>query len=265
MATPGVADPAATHSINPQVRAFWERQPCGTDPALIGHLEPGTDRWFRQIEEYRYRVEPMIHAVAQFTRHRGKRVLEVGVGAGTDHLQWARAGAICCGVDLTDAAIETTRAHLALDGLTSDLRRADAEALPFEDAAFDVVYSWGVIHHSDRPDRIVSEIRRVLRPGGQFIGMLYGRHSLTAIKVWAKQALLRGRPLRSLSDVLWHHVESIGTKAYTPAELRALFGAFRAVEVQPLRTVYDSQGLPPVVGRFVPDDWGWFIAVRAHR
>jgi 2-polyprenyl-3-methyl-5-hydroxy-6-metoxy-1,4-benzoquinol methylase len=72
---------------------------------------------------------------------------EVGVGAGTDHLQWARAGALCHGVDLTDAAIETTRARLAHYGFTSELRRVDAETLPFPDDTFDVVWSWGVIHH----------------------------------------------------------------------------------------------------------------------
>src|SRR5205085_1465488 len=82
----------------------------------------------------------------------------------SDHLQWARAGCLCHGVDLTDAAIETTRAHLALHGLSSDLRRVDAETLPFDDASFDIVWSWGVIHHSEHPERIIAEIRRVLRP-----------------------------------------------------------------------------------------------------
>src|SRR5688572_26194570 len=136
-------------ALNDEVRDFWERQPCGTDPRLVGALQPLTREWFEAVERYRYDVEPMIHAVAQFTRHHGKRVLEVGVGAGTDHLQWARAGALLTGVDLTDAAIETTRARLAAYGFSSDLRRVDAETLPFPDDSYDVVYSWGVIHHSE--------------------------------------------------------------------------------------------------------------------
>ena len=98
--------------LNQQVRSYWEQEPCGTDKGIVGELEPLSREWFEQIEAHRYAVEPFIHSAVQFTRHRGKTMLEVGVGAGTDHLQWARAGCICHGVDLTEAAIETTRARL---------------------------------------------------------------------------------------------------------------------------------------------------------
>src|SRR5271154_2615001 len=102
--------------LNGIVRSYWEQEPCGTGPAVVGEIPRHSLAWFNQVEELRYSVEPMIHAVAQFTRHHGKKVLEVGVGAGTDHLQFARAGAECHGVDLTDAGIETTRQRLALHG-----------------------------------------------------------------------------------------------------------------------------------------------------
>jgi len=252
-------------NLNDQVRGFWEAEPCGTGQEIVGGLAPRTREWFEQVEAHRYAVEPFIHSVAQFTRHRGKKILEVGVGAGTDHLQWARAGCDCHGVDLTQAAIDTTRARLELYGLGSNLQRLDAETLPFADDAFDLVYSWGVIHHSERPDAIVAEIRRVLKPGGRFIGMIYGRRSVLAFKLWVRHALLKGRPWRSASDVVWHHVESVGTKAYTAAEARALFGAFAAVEAQPLVTPYDQALFPRWLARFFPDDWGWFIAVRARK
>lgn len=252
--------------LNDQVRSFWEREPCGTSPHIVGGAERLTGEWFEKVEEHRYTVEPFIHSVAQFTRHHGKTILEVGVGAGTDHLQWARAGAVCHGVDLTDAAIETTRTRLAHYGFTSDLRRVDAEVLPFEDATFDVVYSWGVIHHSEHPELILEEIRRVLRPGGKFIGMLYGRRSILAAKIWIRHALLKGRPLRSLSDVLWHHLESVGTKAYTPAELRRLFGRYRSVAVQPLLTSYDvGEGALAPLLRLGPPAFGFFHAIRAEK
>ena len=159
---------------NDEVRKFWEHQPCGTGKEITTDIIKGTQEWFKQIEDHRYNVEPFIHAVAQYTRHRGKRVLEVGVGAGTDHLQWARAGCECYGIDLTEAAIETTRSHLAVYGLESSLQRIDAEALPFETDFFDIVYSWGGIHHTIHPDRIYAEINSVLKPGGIFIGMIYG-------------------------------------------------------------------------------------------
>jgi SAM-dependent methyltransferase len=252
-------------TLNTRVRDFWEQEPCGTAPAIVGDRRAHTREWFEQVEQYRYEVEPFIHAVAQFTRHRGKTILEIGVGAGTDHLQWARAGCQCHGVDLTDAAIETTRERLALYGLRSELQRVDAETLPFTDAFFDLVYSWGVIHHSEHPERIVAEIARVLKPGGMFIGMLYGRRSVTAWLLWARHALLMGRPWRTPSDVIWHHVESVGTKAYTQREVHAMFSSFASVGTQPILALSDRDRLPRWLTQFYPSRWGWFIAVHATR
>jgi len=250
-------------SVNDDVRAFWEQEPCGTGERITGTLELGSRAWFEAVEQNRYANEPMIHAVAQFTRHHGKRILEIGVGAGTDHLQWARAGCDCHGVDLTEAAIETTRRRLALYHLSSDLRRIDAEHLPFEDAAFDLVWSWGVVHHAVHPENIVAEIHRTLRPDGEFRGMMYKRRSLAVFKEWLKHAALRGRPWRSFADVLASHFESPGTKAYTLAEMRRLFAAFRNVHVAPVMTPYDLQHLPRRLEHWLPDALGSFIVIRA--
>jgi ubiquinone/menaquinone biosynthesis C-methylase UbiE len=252
-------------SSNTEVRAYWEREPCGTDQAVVGPRAPHSREWFEEVERFRYQAEPFIHAIAQFTRHRGKRVLEVGVGAGTDHAQWARAGCECYGVDLTDAAIDTTRARLELEGLHSHLQRVDAETLPFDTASFDIVYSWGVIHHSRHPERIVEEIHRVLRPNAEFIGMLYGRHSVTALHFWIRHALRAGKPWRSFTDVLANHCESAGTKAYTERELQAMFSKFGRVDTMPIITINDTAGFPRWVSQFFPQRWGWFIAVRATK
>ena len=250
---------------NTEVRTYWEQEPCGTSPDVVGETQARSREWFEQVEAFRYQAEPYIHSVAQFTRHRGKTILEVGVGAGTDHLQWARAGCRCFGVDLTDAAIATTRAHLAVYGLESNLQRIDAESLPFEDERFDLVYSWGVIHHTASPERIIAEIHRVLKPGGRFIGMMYGRHSVTALRFWVRHALLRGRPWRSVADVIAAHVESAGTKAYTVRELRQLFASFRACSAKPVITVADTSDWPAWISRFFPDEWGWFMTLSAEK
>lgn len=251
--------------LNDEVRAFWEQGPCGSGKAIVGELLPLTKEWFDQIEDHRYKVEPFIHSVAQFPRHHGKKLLEVGVGAGTDHLQWARAGVECFGVDLTEAAIETTKVRFRLYGFASNLQRLDAEELPFPDESFDVVYSWGVIHHSEKPEVIINEIRRVLKPGGRFIGMLYGRRSPLVFKFWVKHALLAGKPWLSFADVVWDKVESVGTKAYTVAELQAMFSGFSSTETIPLITTYDTDHWPKWISKFFPDSWGWFIGVRAQK
>jgi ubiquinone/menaquinone biosynthesis C-methylase UbiE len=250
---------------NEDVRRYWDAEACGTGQPIVGDKVELSRAWFERIEDHRYSLEPFIHGVAQFTRHSGKTILEVGVGAGTDHLQWARAGAICYGVDLTDRAIETTRAHLALYGYESVLQRVDAETLPFSDSVFDIVYSWGVIHHSSSPERIINEIRRVLKPSGTFLGMMYGRRSVVVLKLWIKHALLRGKPWRSASDLVASHMESPGTKAYTTAEVKALFSSFRTCEAKALLTPYDWNRLPAWIVPLLQGDWGWFISIKAEK
>jgi len=254
-----------TEPLNTQVRAFWEQGPCGTDERITGGLDKLSHAWFEQVESNRYAKEPFIHSVAQFTRHRGKKILEIGVGAGTDHLQWARAGCECYGVDLTDAAIQTTQARLAHYGFSSTLQRVDAETLPFETDSFDLVWSWGVIHHAEHPDRILAEIHRILKPGGEFRGMFYKRRSLSVFAEWVKHALMAGRPWRSFADVLWHHFESVGTKAYTEAELQSLFAAFSEVEIEIHMTPYDLQHWPKWIRPWFPRHWGMFAAIRAKK
>jgi ubiquinone/menaquinone biosynthesis C-methylase UbiE len=212
-------DSSMTISTKSQIAQYWNRQSCGTGvTSEVKH----TRAYFEEIEQYRYRIEPEIFAFAQFTRHHGERLLEVGIGAGSDFLQWVRAGTMAHGFDLTEEAVDHVRQRLAVYGLHAVVTRADAEAMPYADAAFDIIYSWGVIHHSPDMERAFAEIVRCTVPGGIIKLMVYNRRSLHAFYAWVRHALLRGRPLRSFSDVLFHHMESIGTKAYTRAEIEAM-------------------------------------------
>jgi ubiquinone/menaquinone biosynthesis C-methylase UbiE len=152
-----------------------------------------------------------------------------------------------------------------LYGFKSELQQIDAEVLPFPKDSFDVVYSWGVIHHSAHPERIIEEIRRVLKPHGVFLGMMYGRHSLVALKLWLKFALFRGKPWRSLRDVIAHHMESPGTKAYTCRELKRLFSDFSRFEATPIVTCYDCNSLPSWICQWMPAHFGWFISLKASK
>ncbi|MGH7439762.1 MAG: class I SAM-dependent methyltransferase [Polyangiaceae bacterium] len=248
------------------VRAYWNAAPCGT--ADVREIEEAAA--FRELERQRDEREPFIGQFARFGLSRGKRLLEVGVGAGTDHIRFARAGAICTGVDLSEKSLETTRRHLQHEGLASDLRVADAEHLPFADATFEYVYSWGVIHHTPDTRRAAQEILRVLRKGGEFTVMVYNRHSLVAAQAWLLFAAMRGRPTRSLSDVLASHVESPGTKAYTVGEARDLFAGASRVHVETVVTGYDlrvgrRRFLPFWTHRTVPSRLGWFHVVSGSR
>jgi ubiquinone/menaquinone biosynthesis C-methylase UbiE len=166
-------------------------------------------------------------------------------------------------VDLSDTSIETTRRRLEVEGMSSDLRVADAENLPFENASFDLVYSWGVIHHTPDTARSAREILRVLRSGGRFCVMVYNRHSLVALQAWAVYGALRGRPWRTFAEVLADHMESPGTKAYTPREVRELFSGARTINIETVVTAYDMRlgrrhFLPQWTWSAVPERFGWF-------
>lgn len=246
--------------LKERVREFWQANPCAssTSDAAIG-----SPRFFADVEAERYRLEPYVHDFADFPRWAGKRVLEVGMGLGTDFVQFVRAGADATGIDLTELSVEAVRTRLAQEQLSADVRVADAEALPFEDATFDLVYSYGVLHHTPDTARAVAEVRRVLRPDGEGRVMLYARHSWLALGAWVRWGLARGRPWRTISDVLSRYLESPGTKAYTDAELRELFSTFSSVEIERRVTPYDRRVAGPIAGLTGPR-FGWFAGVRAR-
>jgi len=127
-----------------EVRDFWDRAACGEKLYLESLDFEGFNKHFNT----RYELEPFIITFADFEAARGKRVLEIGVGLGADHQRFAEAGAILTGIDLTPRSIEITHRRFEKLGLRSDLNIGDAENLEFSDNSFDIVYSWGVIHHS---------------------------------------------------------------------------------------------------------------------
>src|SRR5205085_6810649 len=124
-----------------------------------------------------------------FAELASKDVLEIGCGTGVHARLLAEAGAKLTAIDLTPTAVELTRRRLELSGLQADVREADAEQLPFDDASFDFIWSWGVIHHSAHTERVVEELARVLRPGGRLELMIYHRSSVT---YWIQYQLIRG-------------------------------------------------------------------------
>jgi SAM-dependent methyltransferase len=219
----------ATKSELAQVRDFWQAGACGETYAQGESLR---ERLATQART-RYTLEPYLRRFARFEDGRGREVLEIGVGMGADHLEWARGSPrSLTGVDLTSQAIELTRARLGLAELRSRLSVADAERLPFRDESFDLVYSWGVIHHSPDTLAAVREIRRVLRPGGRVRVMIYQHRSLVGAMLWLRYALAVGRPWLSLREIYASHLESPGTKAFTPEEAAAMFSGFCEVQVR---------------------------------
>ncbi len=218
-----------TDARKAEVHRFWEAASCGEIYAEGGNPEEK----LRQHAEARYRLEPYIRDFARFGEGSGQDVLEIGVGMGADHLEWARSGPRhLAGIDLTPRAVTWTARRLGGYGLKSDLREGDAENLPFPDGSFDIVYSWGVLHHSPDTPRAFHEAHRVLRPGGTLRVMIYHRPSIVGAMLWARYGLAAGRPGRSMQEIYAHHLESPGTKGYTVTEARRLVAPFSACDVR---------------------------------
>lgn len=210
-----------------QVRDFWNNESCGE---VYADGENQKD-YYEAHRKARYELEPYIIEFAGFQDGNNKDVLEVGVGMGSDHIEWAKSKPrTLTGVDLTPRAVDHTRKRLSVYNLESKISVADAENLPFDDMSFDLVYSWGVLHHSPNTKKAIDEVFRVLRPGGIARIMIYHKYSLTGYMLWIKYGLLAGKPFRKLPEIYANHLESPGTKAFSLDEAKAMLKDFTSVK-----------------------------------
>lgn len=221
----------------------------------------GTLGFFDDLDAYRFDKLHYLPRVVDFGGFAGRQLLEVGCGIGTDLVRFARGGAVCTGVDLSQTAIDLARRNFALHGQSATLLVGNAEALEFPDASFDVVYAHGVVQYTADAARLVRECHRVLRPGGHGIFMVYNRHG------WLN---LMSKVMR----VELEHGDAPVLKMFTIAEFRQLLAPFAEVRIVPERfpvasklhkgwkaTLYNGvfvgafNALPrPLVRR-----WGWHL------
>ncbi len=217
-----MATRASAPVLKSRVADFWNAEPCGTR-----YLSSSFD--FDAHAEERYRLEPYIAEFAQFSSSAGLRVLEIGVGMGADYSRWIQAGAHATGIDLSNESLSRAAERCRRLGLRADLRQADAENLPFSNDTFDVVYSYGVMHHSPNTARCIAEALRVLKPGGSARIMLYHHPSLTGLMLWLRYGIWRGQSVRSC---VYDRLESPGTKTFTKNEVLALMKGFDNVRLR---------------------------------
>ena len=183
-ATTNVLTEEATGPGIEAVENYWNARPCNIrhSPKPVGSRE-----YFDEVEQRKHFVEPHIPGFAQFARWRGKRVLEVGCGIGTAAVNFARCGADYTGVELSDASLELTRQRFDVYGLDGRFVLCNAEQLSrhVESNFYDLVYSFGVIHHSPNQRAIIEEVRKVIRNDGEFRCMLYAKNSWKDIMIEA--------------------------------------------------------------------------------
>jgi 2-polyprenyl-3-methyl-5-hydroxy-6-metoxy-1,4-benzoquinol methylase len=219
-----------------RVRAYWNHRPCNIrhSPRTVGSRE-----YFDEVEARKYFVEPHIAGFAGFQHWRGKKVLEIGCGIGTDTINFARNGAEVTAVELSDASLEVAKQRADVFGLADRIafHNGNAEELsafvPAE--GYDLVYSFGVIHHSPYPELILDQITRYVRPGATLKLMVYNRLSWKVFWIVLKYG--KGNFSRTRQLIAEHSEAQFGspvTYAYTKRELHEMLEQ-RGFRVRELR------------------------------
>ena len=207
--------PPSGPATNADVRDYWNRHIHDLE---ITRHPVGSPGFFADLDQYHFEKLHHLPRLIAFDGYRGRKVLEVGCGAGTDLVRFARGGAIVTGVDIAASAIELARRNFEQQGLTADLREADGEQLPFPDGSFDFVYAHGVVQYTANPEALVAECHRVLKPGGEAVFQAYNRIS------WLNA-------LSKLMKVPLEHEDAPVLEKYSAAEFRALLRPFSRIRI----------------------------------
>jgi 2-polyprenyl-3-methyl-5-hydroxy-6-metoxy-1,4-benzoquinol methylase len=262
------------------VRDFWDARPCN-----IRHsTRPvGTREYFDEVEARKYFVEPHIPGFADFPRWRGKRVLEIGCGIGTDTINFARAGATVTAVDLSPRSAEVAAMRADVFGLRDRItvHVGDAEALPdlVPPEPYDLVYSFGVIHHSPHPERIIAHLRHYVTPASELRLMVYARVSYKLFWIMREEQVW---DFSRVDELIARNSEAQTgcpvTYTYSDESVRRLLDGFRVTDVRKdhiftwdvdaycryeYRKAPEWANVPDVELRALERELGWHLLVRA--
>lgn len=226
------------------IRTFWGNRPCGS----VSSSHPINSRaYFEETESERFRLHtdwdrPFMKEAIGYDQHTAKTMLEIGCGIGVDSIQWRRAGNHIVSLDYNFPSLEITRERFKNEKLDGRFLNGDAETLPFANEAFDLVYSFGVLHHTPNTQKTIDEVHRCLKPGGEAIIMLYYKWSAL---IWGHTVLgfglRQGKLLetRSVGKLISKYTEFDSqfegnvnplTKAYSKREIRKMFHKFQDVK-----------------------------------
>jgi 2-polyprenyl-3-methyl-5-hydroxy-6-metoxy-1,4-benzoquinol methylase len=262
------------------VKKYWDRRPCN-----IRHSSKpiGTLDYFNEVEARRYFVEPHILQFAEFSRWKGKRVLEIGCGIGTDTISFARAGAKVTAVELSQKSLKIAKQRAKVFGLQDKIvfYQGDAEYLnDFIPAVpYDLIYSFGVIHHTPHPKKVIEQIQSYVRPGTTIKLMVYYRYSWKVL--WILLTYGRGQFWRINELVARHSEAQTGcpvTHLYSRRQMQNLLDGFKIVDVwvdhifpyritdyarYNYRKVWYFRWMPKPLFQWLKQNFGWHLMVTA--
>lgn len=242
------------------VKDFWNRNVCQTE--FIKKKEWGTKPFFEETERVRYKYHFYLHELfkhMQSLKPKG-RLLEIGCGMGTDLAQLARLDFDVTGIDLTNEAISLAEKRFKLFDLKADLKTDDAENLSFNDKTFDIVYSFGVLHHTPDTQKSIDEVHRVLNKDGVAVIMLYHRNSFNYVIHRILNAPFDGNKKDRCP------IE----RCYTKKEIYSLFSKYSDVNLKIEYLMTTGFGLiwdlvPRFIHKWLGQNFGWHIIIEAKK
>lgn len=263
-----------------KVKKFWDSRPCNIRHSSAPLV---TRRYFDEVEKRKYFVEPHIIRFAQFEKWRGKRVLEIGCGIGTDTINFARQGAFITAVDISPKSIEIAKQRAEIYGLENKIKfyPADAEELskfiPIE--PYDLIYSFGVIHHSPHPERIIEEIKKFTHQGTVLKIMVYNRYSWKVLWILIKYGRFKFWKARELiANYSEAQFDSPVTYTYSFAEVKKILKDFRIINIfidhifpyeieeyinYNYKKIWYFYLMPSFIFKWLERYFGWHICVTA--
>jgi ubiquinone/menaquinone biosynthesis C-methylase UbiE len=266
-------DPA----LKARVAEFWDAHPCGS---FATERKPGERAFFEDVAAHRYASHPFLDDLIGGRRFEGQRVLEVGCGLGIDLRRLASDRADVVGLDISAKSVALARQHFQVYGTDGEFVRSDSEHMPFADQSFDVVYSFGVLHHTPDTQAAIDECRRVLKDGGQLIVMLYNRTSWHVVAepylFAAKRWILREQLPPGTTDPAevvrrYDGADNPLGKAYSQAELESMLRGFSDVRLGVFQPKIINGSWPVrsysrlLEWSGITRKWGFWIVARAAR
>ncbi len=250
------------------VEQFWDKSPLCTE---IIPYTPGTREFFDYHNTLRRKEEPVEfqRAIYEYDQFAGKEALDIGCGPGYVVALYASHGANVTGVDISSRSIELACARMDIYGLKASIKKANAEELPFEGNMFDIVTSFGVLHHTPNTEKAVREAIRVLRPGGRIILMFYNKNSFAYRILFPLKRFLQKAHRGKLAQTQVNQVDGLENplgKVYSKRDLMPMLRGIEEIEFHTGSTFFHHEDkLPKFLRAFIRRHFGWNLYVKGRK
>ena len=262
------------------VQQYWDSRPCNIkhSPKEVGTLE-----YFEEVKERKYKVEPHIREFADYSRWKGKKVLEIGCSIGTDSIEFAKAGALVTSIDISEASLAIAQQRADLYGVNIKFYRADVEYLfayiPIE--TYDLIYSFGVLHHTPNPRKAVKSIRMFMNSNSILKIMVYNKISWKVFWILIKYG--KGAFWKLDKLIAKYSEAQTGcpvTYSYTKKSVKKLLKGFKIQELRihhifpycipeyklgKYKKVFYFRWLPKFLFKWLESKLGWHLCLTGEK